>query len=99
MVKEITCPQNGSGVIMQLMDVVERQPASPAIAPSLGTILVVEDDPRMQKVLRRMFMDEHYSVIVAGDGQTGLDIFLAEHPLAVVLDLILPHISGRELCQ
>ena len=99
MVKEITCTQNSSGVIMQLMDVVERQPVTPAVASSLGTILVVEDDPRMQKVLRRMFMDEHYSVIVAGDGQAGLDIFLSERPLAVVLDLILPHISGRELCQ
>jgi DNA-binding response OmpR family regulator len=84
---------------MQLMDVVERQPVVPAAAPSLGTILVIEDDPRMQKVLRRMFMDEHYSVVVAGDGQAGLDMFLSERPLAVVLDLILPHISGRELCQ
>jgi DNA-binding response OmpR family regulator len=66
---------------------------------NLGTILVVEDDPRMQKVLRRIFSDEHYSVIVAGDGQTALDLFRSERPLAVVLDLILPHISGRELCQ
>lgn len=68
-------------------------------APSLGTILVIEDDPRMQKVLRRIFAEEHYTVQVAGDGQTGLDIFRREKPLAVVLDLILPHISGRELCQ
>ena len=99
MVKEITCPENKQGVIMQLMDVVERQPAVPTPTPSLGTILVIEDDLRMQKVLRRMFMDEHYSVIVASDGQAGLDMFLSERPLAVVLDLILPHISGRELCQ
>jgi DNA-binding response OmpR family regulator len=84
---------------MQVMDVVERQPAVPATTPSLGTILVIEDDPRMQKVLRRMFLDEHYTVVVAGDGQVGLDMFLSERPVAVVLDLILPHISGRELCQ
>jgi DNA-binding response OmpR family regulator len=64
-----------------------------------GTILIVEDDPRMQKVLRRIFTEEHYSVVVAGDGQAGLDLFRSEQPLAVVLDLILPHISGRELCQ
>lgn len=63
-----------------------------------GTILVVEDDPRLQKVLRRIFADEHYAVIVAGDGQTALDLFRNEHPTAVVLDLILPQISGRELC-
>jgi DNA-binding response OmpR family regulator len=68
-------------------------------APELGTILVIEDDPRMQKVLRRMFMEENYSVQVAGDGQTGLDLFRAHRPVAVLLDLILPQISGRELCQ
>lgn len=65
----------------------------------LGAILVVEDDPRMQRVLQRMFLAEHYDVITAGDGQTGLDLFRARHPIAVVLDLILPQISGRELCQ
>src|ERR1700687_1437737 len=66
---------------------------------NLGTILIIEDDPRMQKVLRRIFTDEHYTAVVAGDGQTGLDLFRSERPIAVVLDLILPHISGRELCQ
>jgi DNA-binding response OmpR family regulator len=65
----------------------------------LGTILIIEDDPRMQKVLRKIFVDEHYAAVVAGDGQAGLDFFRSERPLAVVLDLILPHISGRELCQ
>jgi DNA-binding response OmpR family regulator len=66
---------------------------------SLGTILIIEDDPRMQKVLRRIFAEEHYTVLVAGDGQTGLDLFRTERPVAVVLDLILPGIPGRELCQ
>jgi DNA-binding response OmpR family regulator len=70
-----------------------------APATSLGTILIVEDDPRMQKVLQRIFTAEHYSAVVAGDGQTGLDLFRSERPFAVVLDLILPNISGRELCQ
>jgi DNA-binding response OmpR family regulator len=71
----------------------------PAPAVSLGTVLIVEDDPRMQKVLRRIFTEEHYTAVVAGDGQTGLELFRSERPLAVVLDLILPQISGRELCQ
>lgn len=68
-------------------------------AVSLGTILIIEDDPRMQKVLRRIFTEERYAAVVAGDGQTALDLFRREQPLAVVLDLILPNISGRELCQ
>jgi DNA-binding response OmpR family regulator len=66
---------------------------------NLGTILIIEDDPRMQKVLRTIFVKEHYAVVVAGDGQTGLELFRSERPLAVVLDLVLPRISGRELCQ
>ena len=70
---------------------------SPAL--SLGTILIIEDDPRMQKVLRRIFSEERYAALVAGDGQIGLELFRKEKPLAVVLDLILPNISGRELCQ
>jgi DNA-binding response OmpR family regulator len=70
---------------------------SPAV--SLGTILIIEDDPRMQKVLRRIFTEERYAALVAGDGQIGLELFRKEKPLAVVLDLILPNISGRELCQ
>jgi DNA-binding response OmpR family regulator len=82
------------------MDLME-EPIELETAPSatLGTILIIEDDPRMQKVLRRIFIEERYSVVVAGDGQTGLDLFRSEHPLAVVLDLILPRISGRDLCQ
>lgn len=71
----------------------------PTPSANLGTILVVEDDPRMQKVLRRIFAEQNYTVVVAGDGKTGLDLFRSERPLAVVLDLILPNISGRELCQ
>src|SRR5580698_7890424 len=66
---------------------------------SRGTILIIEDDPRMQNVLRRIFTGELYAAVVAGDGKTGLDLFRSERPLAVLLDLILPAISGRELCQ
>ena len=65
----------------------------------LGTILVVEDDPRMQKVLQRLFREESYQVTIAEDGQAGLDAFRTCRPTAVVLDLVLPHISGREVCK
>ena len=78
---------------------VEMTPVESGPAPELGAILVIEDDPRMQKVLRRMFAEENYSVLVAGDGQAGLGMFRTHRPVAVLLDLILPHISGREVCQ
>jgi DNA-binding response OmpR family regulator len=73
--------------------------ALPPALSELGTILVVEDDPRMQRVLQRMFAAEQYTVVCAGDGKAALELFRAHKPDAVVLDLILPHISGRELCQ
>ena len=83
---------------MQVMEpAADARDLSPAV--NLGTILIVEDDPRMQKVLRRIFTEERYAAVVAGDGQTGLELFHSERPIAVVLDLILPQISGRELCQ
>jgi DNA-binding response OmpR family regulator len=53
----------------------------------------------MQRVLQRIFTEERYTAVVAGDGQSGLQLFRSERPTAVVLDLILPNISGRELCQ
>jgi DNA-binding response OmpR family regulator len=86
-------------MVMDMDLVKEEIELDTAHSANLGTILIIEDDPRMQKVLRRIFIEEHYAVAVAGDGQTGLDLFQSERPLAVVLDLILPRISGRELCQ
>lgn len=65
----------------------------------IGLILVIEDDPRMQKVLKRIFVGENYAVEIAGDGKTGMDLFSSHRPMAVLLDLILPQVSGRELCE
>jgi DNA-binding response OmpR family regulator len=62
-------------------------------------ILVIEDDPQMQKVLQRIFREQGYGVIVCGDGQSGLDAFHSSRPVAVMLDLGLPNICGRDLCK
>jgi DNA-binding response OmpR family regulator len=62
-------------------------------------ILVIEDDPHMQKILQRIFREQGYGVIVCGDGQAGLDAFRSSKPSAVVLDLVLPNIFGRDLCK
>ncbi|MGO4212631.1 response regulator transcription factor [Terriglobus sp. YAF25] len=53
----------------------------------------------MQKVLHRTFRELGYSVTVCGDGKTGLDAFHSIRPSAVILDLVLPNITGRDLCK
>jgi DNA-binding response OmpR family regulator len=67
--------------------------------PARRQILVIEDDPQMQRVLHRIFRDQGYNVTVCGDGKAGLDAFHSAKPAAVVLDLVLPNIFGRELCK
>ena len=62
-------------------------------------ILVVEDDPAVQKALKRLFETEGYAVEVQSDGQSALESFQASPPAAVVLDLRLPKMSGREVCK
>jgi DNA-binding response OmpR family regulator len=65
----------------------------------MSTILVVEDDSRIEKALQRLFAAEGYEVKCAADGSSGLEIFQGGSLDAVVLDLMLPGLSGRELCK
>ena len=69
-------------------------PSKPA-----GRILVVEDDPAVQKALRRLFETEGYSVETQSDGKSAVESFQNSAPAAVVLDLRLPKLSGRDVCK
>ena len=65
----------------------------------LGRILVVEDDPSVQKALKRLFESEGYAVEVQGNGQSALESFQAAPPAVIILDLRLPKLSGSDLCK
>ena len=62
-------------------------------------ILVVEDDRAVHRALRRLFEPEGYAVDTAFDGQSGLETFRTAQPSAVVLDLRLPGMPGRDVCR
>jgi DNA-binding response OmpR family regulator len=62
-------------------------------------VLVVEDDRAVQKALKRLFEAEGYTVQIAPDGNAAVETFRIAQPSAVVLDLRLPGISGREVCR
>ena len=62
-------------------------------------ILIVEDEPAMVAGLRDNFEYEGYEVISAGDGAAGLDSALADNPDLVVLDVMMPRMSGLDVCK
>jgi|ERR1035441_2841751 DNA-binding response OmpR family regulator len=65
----------------------------------MGTILVIEDDAQILKVLHRLFAAEGYVIVSASNGTQGLELFSTQTVDAVVLDLMLPGVSGRDICR
>src|SRR3981081_1780919 len=62
-------------------------------------ILVVEDDRAVQKALKRLFETEGFAVEISGDGRSAVQSCRSAAPAAVVLDLRLPIMSGRDVCR
>lgn len=62
-------------------------------------ILVVDDDPLMVKLLQATLENRGFDVLVATDGQEGLDTIKDEHPDLVVSDIMMPKVDGFELVQ
>jgi DNA-binding response OmpR family regulator len=62
-------------------------------------ILVVEDDHAVQKALRRLFEAERFAVEICADGKSAVEAFRRAAPSAIVLDLRLPAMSGRDVCR
>jgi DNA-binding response OmpR family regulator len=63
------------------------------------TILVVDDEPTVLETLASSLSRDGYGVVTAADGAAGLAQFRAHQPDLIVLDLMLPEISGVELCR
>src|SRR5262245_59914983 len=62
-------------------------------------ILIIEDEPAMVAGLRDNFEYEGYEVISADDGVAGLERVFADDPDLVVLDVMMPRMSGLEVCK
>ena len=63
------------------------------------TILVVEDEPTLRETLVEALEADGFRVTAAGDGRSALERFRADHPDLVLLDLMLPEISGIDVCR
>lgn len=67
----------------------ERRNAKP------GTrILVIDDSPTIVALLKRMLQQNHYDVLVAYDGETGIEVARREVPGLIFLDIVLPGVDG-----
>jgi DNA-binding response OmpR family regulator len=64
-----------------------------------STILLVDDEDSVQKLLAYPLERDGYRVLQARDGQEALDRFNAEHVDLVVLDIMLPRLDGLEVCK
>jgi len=62
-------------------------------------ILVVEDDAAIRRGLRDNLLSESYDVLTAKDGEAGLGMIHEQKPDLVILDLMMPKLSGYELCR
>jgi two-component system, OmpR family, copper resistance phosphate regulon response regulator CusR len=60
-------------------------------------ILVVDDDPNVQRLLQYTLKQEGYEVVVAGDGAEGFRLWGAESPDLILLDVMLPKLDGYQV--
>ncbi len=62
-------------------------------------ILVVEDDPTLRETLAEALETEGFVISAAADGREALAVFRSDRPDLVLLDLMLPELSGVEVCR
>src|SRR4029077_3410467 len=63
------------------------------------TLLLVDDEPQIRRVLQTTLCEAGYCVILAKNGQEGIDTVVREHPDLVLLDINLPDMSGFDACR
>jgi two-component system, OmpR family, KDP operon response regulator KdpE len=64
-----------------------------------ASILVIDDEPQIRRVVRNAVPDDEFRVIEAATGHEGIDRAAAERPELIILDLGLPDIAGLSVCR
>ena len=62
-------------------------------------ILLVEDEAKIARTLRLYLEQAGYQVVAVADGALAMPAFRHERPALVILDLMLPHVDGWEICR
>ncbi len=70
------------------------------VRTDVGTVVVIEDDPHIADLLDLYLRQQGFRVLLAGDGEKGLEVFAQEDPWIVILDVGLPGArDGFEVCR
>jgi two-component system, OmpR family, response regulator RegX3 len=78
----------------------ELDPGPVSLQPaSAGSVLVVEDESALADSIAYSLSREGYQVLTAADGEKALERFRSERPSIVLLDLMLPKLSGLDVCR
>src|SRR5712691_8672893 len=89
---------NSRGLVVQaLMDAVQEDARVAGGKPF--SVLVVDDDPNIRRMICAALRREGYQFLEAPNGRDALDLMKNEHPDVVVLDLMMPILSGWEVLQ
>ena len=75
------------------------QGASPALGKRSGPILVVDDDPASLRFVTSLLESQGYEVLQACGGQAGVDLAIESLPEGIVLDLMMPEVSGFDVVR
>jgi two-component system, cell cycle response regulator DivK len=71
----------------------------PAYEPARRCILIIEDDALNQKLIREVLDFHGYTTLVTGIPEAGIDMALAHRPDLILLDIMLPGLSGIDVAR
>jgi two-component system KDP operon response regulator KdpE len=70
-----------------------------AMTPPPVTLLIIDDEPQIRRVVRHALEAEDVRILEAASGREGLDLAASERPDLIVLDLGLPDMPGADVCR
>ncbi len=80
-------------------NVPEQSTPAPTATAGREKLLVIEDDPAIQRMIADYFRHAGYEVTLANDGESGVRMAINEKPSVVILDLMLPKMDGLSVCR
>ncbi len=77
----------------------DAEPTSPAAAPGPRSVLVIDDDPDVRAFIAATLEEQGYQVRQAADGREGMSLFTRHKPDLVIVDFIMPGLSGADVAH